>query len=86
MGFRIGELSLGARFKGLLPWGMIGNRPFLRCMCGYGLCLWRLKRFGEAGRIFEQMLWLNPNDNQGVRALVEHVAAQVPWETAQQKQ
>jgi hypothetical protein len=29
-GFRIGELSPGKNFEGLLPWGMIDNRPFLR--------------------------------------------------------
>ena len=41
-GVRIGELSLGEGFDGLLPWGWIDNRPFLRCMHGFGLCLWRL--------------------------------------------
>jgi len=43
-GLRIGELSLGAAFDGLLPWGLIDNRPFLRCMQGYGLCLANLTR------------------------------------------
>jgi len=32
VGVRIGELSLGRDFDGLLPWGWIDNRPFLRCM------------------------------------------------------
>ncbi|MGH7263385.1 MAG: hypothetical protein ACREMB_00830 [Candidatus Rokuibacteriota bacterium] len=27
------------------------------------------------GRVFRQMLWLNPSDNQGVRLLVEDVRA-----------
>jgi hypothetical protein len=78
-GFRIGEMSLGEDFDGLLPWGWIDNRPFLRCMHGFGLCLWRLKRFEEAGRIFDRMLWLNPSDNQGVRFLVDQVRAKDPW-------
>ncbi len=39
VGLRIGELSLGESFEGVLPWGHIDNRPFLRCMHGYGLCL-----------------------------------------------
>ena len=34
-GLRIGELSLGAGFHGVLPWGWIDNRPFLRCMNGF---------------------------------------------------
>lgn len=50
-GFRIGELSLPKKFDGVLAWGWIDNRPFLRCMHGLGLCLWRLKRFDEARNI-----------------------------------
>jgi hypothetical protein len=60
VGLRIGELSLGDHFDGVLQWGHIDNRPFLRCMHGYGLCLWRLGRFDEAARVFDRMLWLNP--------------------------
>src|SRR5262249_37770851 len=67
VGVQIGELSLGDGFDGVLGWGLIDNRPFLRCLHGYGLCLWRLERFGEAERVFERMLWLNPTDNQGAR-------------------
>lgn len=78
-GFRLGELSLGKGFDGVLPWGWIDNRPFLRCMHGFGLCLWRLERFEEAGRIFDRMLWLNPADNQGVRFLVDEVRAKKAW-------
>jgi hypothetical protein len=79
-GFRIGELSLGEGFDGLLPWGGIDNRPFLRCMNGFGLCLWRLGRFEEAGIAFDRMLWLNPSDNQGVRFLIDDIRAKVAWE------
>lgn len=81
-GYRIGELSLGGNFGGLLPWGWIDNRPFLRCMHGFGLCLWRLGRFEEAGSIFDRMLWLNPSDNQGVRFLVDQVRAKADWESS----
>jgi hypothetical protein len=69
-GFRIGELSLGEGFNGVLHWGDIDNRPFLRCMHGYGLCLSRLGRLKEAEEVFTRMLWLNPTDNQGVRFLL----------------
>lgn len=79
-GVRIGELSLGPAFDGLLPWGHIDNRPFLRCMQGFGLCLWRLGRFEEAGGVFDRMLWHNPSDNQGVRFLVDEVRLRQPWE------
>ena len=80
VGLRIGELSLGKDFDCVLPWGLIDNRPFLRCMHGYGLCLWRLGRFDEAERIFQQMLWLNPSDNQGVRFLIDEVKEKTAWE------
>jgi tetratricopeptide (TPR) repeat protein len=79
VGLRIGELSLGDDFDGVLPWGLIDNRPYLRCMHGYGLCLWRLGRFDEAERIFHRMLWLNPSDNQGVRFLIDEVKTKTAW-------
>ncbi|MFQ5890846.1 MAG: hypothetical protein ACE5JR_12440 [Gemmatimonadota bacterium] len=34
----------------------------------------------EAGRVFERLLWLSASDNQGVRFLIEPVAAGEPWE------
>jgi hypothetical protein len=80
VGLRIGELSLGDGFDGLLPWGHIDNRPFLRCMHGFGLCLWRLGQFEEVERVFDRMLWLNPSDNQGVRLLIDDVRARQVWE------
>jgi tetratricopeptide (TPR) repeat protein len=79
VGFRIGELALGKNFDGLLPWGHIDNRPFLRCMHGFGLCLWRLGRFDEAERVFDRILWLNPSDNQGVRFLIDDVRSKTAW-------
>lgn len=79
VGLRIGELSLPKNFNGVLLWGHIDNRPFLRCMHGYGLCLWKLERFKEAEKIFERMLWLNPTDNQGVRFIIYPVRDKKPW-------
>lgn len=80
VGIRIGELSLPAGFDGLLDWGRIYNRPFLRCLHGYGLCLWRLGRLAEAEHVFERILSLNPNDNQGVRFCWEDVRHGRSWE------
>jgi hypothetical protein len=73
IGVRIGNLSLGEGFNNVLHWGHIHNRPFLRCMHGYGLCLSRLGRHKEAEELFTRMLWLNPSDNQGVRFLLGKV-------------
>jgi tetratricopeptide (TPR) repeat protein len=83
IGVRIGELSLPVPFDGVLAWGVLYNRPFLRCLHGYGLCLWRLGRTDEAVRVFERILALNPNDNQGVRFCWYDVREGRTWEEAQ---
>lgn len=36
--------------------------------------------FDEAERVFQQMLWLNPSDNQGVRFLMDEVKGMTAWE------
>lgn len=79
VGIGIGELSLRPGFDGLLLWGAIYNRPFLRCLHGYGLCLWRLGRVEEARQVFERILSLNPIDNQGVRACWGDVCKARTW-------
>ena len=79
IGVKIGELSLGKDFGGLLPWGFIDNRPFLRCLHGYGLCMWRFGRPREAEKVFTRMLWLNPTDNQGVRSELSDVKEGDTW-------
>ncbi len=79
VGVCIGDLSFGDRFDGVLAWGLIDNRPFLRCMHGYGLCLWRLERWEEAECVFDRMLWMNPSDNQGIRFLLPAVRARDRW-------
>ncbi len=85
-GVRIGELSLARDFEGVLPWGLIDNRPFLRCLHGYGLCLWRLGRREEAIGVFERMLWLNPSDDQGVRFLLHDAQRGLTWEEQQENE
>ncbi len=70
VGVRIGELSLPAGFRGVLPWTFPNNRPFLRCLEGLGLCLWRRGHHKEATEAFQRLLWLNPGDHQGVRFLL----------------
>jgi hypothetical protein len=78
-GVAIGELSLGAEFRGVLPWGFIDNRPLLRCLQGLALCLWRLGHPREAGEVFTRMIWLNPSDNQGARFNLERIEQGLAW-------
>jgi hypothetical protein len=75
----IGELSLPSDFQGLLLWGHLYKRPFLRALHGQGLCLWRLGRLAEARHVFMRMLSLNPNDNQGARMCLEDVSRGRTW-------
>jgi len=80
IGKAIGQLSLGDDFDGVLPWGFIDNRPFLRCLHGYGLCRWRLGDLSKAEQLFEQMLWLNPSDNQEIRFILDEVNKGLSWD------
>jgi hypothetical protein len=86
IGMRIGELSLPPDFDGLLLWGHIYNRPFLRCLHGYGLCLWRLGQLPQAQLVFERILSLNPNDNQGVRFCWDDVRNGRSWDEMQARE
>lgn len=48
-------------------WMIHETRPFMRCMQAYAECLANIGRFYEAVSVYEEMIRLNPNDNQGVR-------------------
>jgi tetratricopeptide (TPR) repeat protein len=67
-------------------WGDVVSRPYMRALHGKGLCLWRLKRADEARWIFQQMLRLNPNDNQGVRFLLHDLKQGLSWEESVAKE
>mgnify|MGYP001614451308 CR=1 FL=1 len=79
-GVAIGNLSLPPDFNGVMEWGRIDNRPYLRCLHGLGLCHWVLGDTVGAREVFERMLWLNPGDNQGVRFCLSALAAGKSYE------
>ncbi|MBL9107466.1 MAG: tetratricopeptide repeat protein [Myxococcales bacterium] len=85
IGVGIGELSLPPGFDGVLQWGRIYNRPYLRALHGQGLCLWRLGHFERALQVFDRILAFNPNDNQGVRFIREDVIQRRPWESTRER-
>ena len=69
---RIGHKAFPQDFepgKDLLEWGWLENRPFLRCLQGLALARYKEGQIEEALRLFQELLSLNPNDNQGVRAM-----------------
>ena len=70
---KAGEKSLGKKFiaeeKGHF-WGILETRPYMRAKAGLADCLYALKETDKAIGIYEEMLELNPNDNQGIRYLL----------------
>ena len=48
-------------------WGLVETRPYMRARQGLADNLVERKRFAEAVEHFQDMLRLNPDDNQGVR-------------------
>lgn len=48
-------------------WGIFETRPYMRAREGLASCLWGLDRKEEAAAHFQDMLRLNPGDNQGLR-------------------
>lgn len=51
-------------------WGILETRPYMRARAGLADCLWRLEAEDEALAHYEDMLRLNPNDNQGIRDIL----------------
>ena len=73
---RIGYKAFPQDFKlgrDRLEWGWLKNRPFLRCLHGLALARYDDGETGEALRLFQELLTMNPNDNQGVRAIAVEV-------------
>ena len=69
-GIQAGERALGAGYfeeNAGHFWGMIETRPYMRSRLGLATCLDGLGRTEEAVEHYQEMLRLNPNDNQGVR-------------------
>jgi tetratricopeptide (TPR) repeat protein len=51
-------------------WGILETRPYMRARAGLAECLWAAGKHDEAIEHYEDMLRLNPNDNQGIRDLL----------------
>ncbi len=69
-GVAAGERALGpATFQNDVGrfWGVIETRPYMRAREGLASLLWTMGRRDEAIGHLQEMLRLNPNDNQGVR-------------------
>jgi len=69
-GVEAGERALGPRFfeeeVGAF-WGLMQTRPYMRARHGLALTLWKLGARTEAIAHLQELLRLNPHDNQGTR-------------------
>lgn len=51
-------------------WAYLENRPFLRLLAGYAMFVEQYEEVDKAIPLYEEILSFNPNDNQGIRALL----------------
>lgn len=85
-GMLAGERDLGESFmdenKGHF-WGYVPTRPYMRAKKGYADMCAELDNMPEAIKHYEELLELNPNDNQGVRDLLLSVYIEIgDWKKA----
>jgi tetratricopeptide (TPR) repeat protein len=66
IGRRVFDAAYRDKHKGMF-WGMHETRPFMRCMQHYADCLYAEGKKQECVALLEELIELNPNDNQGVR-------------------
>lgn len=59
-GVCVAERSLPDDFDGVVGWGWVDNRPFLRCLHGLALSAWRLELHDEAEELCWALLWAEP--------------------------
>jgi len=72
-GLTAGERALGAAaFEEDVGdfWGLLETRPYMRARRGLAMTLWQVGEKNEAVAHYQDMLRLNPNDNQGIRYLL----------------
>ncbi len=48
-------------------WARLETRPYMRSLEGLAHCLWEIGEDDEATACWEELIRLNPNDNQGIR-------------------
>jgi tetratricopeptide (TPR) repeat protein len=70
---KAGEMALGPRgFKEYAGhfWGFLETRPYMRARAGLAQLLWDEGQHAETVGHYQDMLKLNPSDNQGLRYLL----------------
>jgi tetratricopeptide (TPR) repeat protein len=72
-GVAAGERAIGPeefkKLKGAF-WGVLETRPYMRARVGLAVSLWETGESAEAIDHLQEMIKLNPDDNQGIRYLL----------------
>ena len=79
LGVAIGSLTVGEDFGGLLSWGFVDNRLFLRCLHGLSRALLRCDRREDAVAALRRLPRLDPVDPLGARARLAAIGAGKTW-------
>ena len=66
-----------AEGEDMVWWGCTATRPYMRAIHALGLAQREAGHEDEARVCFDRLLEMNPNDNQGVRYLVEDAEAEM---------
>ena len=75
-GVAAGERALGEEFFAENAghfWGIFETRPYMRARAGLAEFLYRIGQREEAAAHYQDMLRLNPNDNQGIRYVLANL-------------
>lgn len=80
LGVAIGSLTVGEDFDGVLPWRLVENRPFLRCVHGLSRALLRLDRREAAAAALRRLLHLDSADGLSARASLAAIEAGKTWQ------
>jgi len=79
LGVAIGSLTVGEDFEGVLPWGLVENRPFLRCLHGLSRALLRRDRRADAAAALRRLVRLDPADQLCARESLAAIEAGRTW-------
>jgi tetratricopeptide (TPR) repeat protein len=58
-------------------WGIIETRPYMRARAGLAGCLYNMGKREEAVAHYQDMLRLNPGDNQGIRYFLANLLLEI---------
>lgn len=71
-GVAVGERILADEFEEMVGhfWGIVETRTYMRARAGLESTFWLQGEYDSAISHYKQLLYLNPNDNQGIRYIL----------------